>query len=252
MMLLSLVVHLARETHRLAGLRAGLDCLRKALPYPFEVVVVVDPAAAPAVRRAAGPSWQVLEQEERGRGPALRLGMRVARGRYRALIDPAWTVAPEQLQLLLPPAVSDFDVAVASRHLSGSSRRSEPWTSFVVGRAFNRLARAVAVPGIHDTHCGYTVFRAEAAHALFGRSEEMGWGVDLEVLALARAFGLAVREVPVDWDFDPETRKSLSFDGPDLLAAMLRLRARLTTGEVEPLVTSHLGEPGERSEVHSA
>jgi len=251
-MLLSLVVHLARETHRLAGLREGLASLRRALPYPFEVVAVVDPAASWATRRAAGPTWQVLEQEERGRGPALRLGMQVACGRYRAVVDPAWTVASEQLQLLLPPALSDFDVAVASRHLSGSTRRSEPWTSFVVGRAFNRLTRAIALPGIHDTHCGYTIFRAEAAHALFARSEEMGWGVDLEVLALARAFGLAVREVPVDWDFDPEARKSLSFDGPDLLASMLRVRARLAAGDVAPLVGPHLGEPGERSEVHSA
>ena len=47
---------------------------------------------------------------------------------------------------------------------------------------------------------------AEAARAIFSRTHEDGWAFDVEVLALAREYGLRVVEVPIDWEHNRDSR----------------------------------------------
>ena len=50
-----------------------------------------------------------------------------------------------------------------------------------------------------DVYCGFKLWRAEAAEAVFSRQRLDGWVFDAEVLALARRLGFRVREVGVAW-----------------------------------------------------
>src|SRR5690606_17860888 len=72
------------------------------------------------------------------------------------------------------------------------------------------LVRALVVPGIHDTQCGFKMFRREAARAIFSRLRRYGpdapvvrgpmvTAFDVEVLFVARKLGLRVVELPVRW-----------------------------------------------------
>ena len=142
------------------------------------------------------------------------------------------------MQLLLPPVLHGFDLAIASRNLPGSTRKGEPLLREQSSRLVARLVQAVVLPGISDVHSGLICVRAEAARTLFSRSREDGGAVEVEVLALARAFGLEVREVPVDWQVSasqsgpkgPPIRQA-----PELVAGLARVRARLATGAYPPL-----------------
>ena len=99
--------------------------------------------------------------------------------------------------------------------------------SFQIPQGCNKLVRSVLLPGIRDTQCGFKVFRAEAARAIFSRTREDGWAYDLEVLALAREFGLRVVEVPIDWRHNRDSRVRPFMDAPGMVAALFRIRARI-------------------------
>ena len=69
------------------------------------------------------------------------------------------------------------------------------------------------VPGIEDTQCGFKMFTARAADAIFPRVTVDGWAFDIEVLHIARARGLRIVEVPIEWHYRRESRLSLTRDG---------------------------------------
>jgi hypothetical protein len=76
----------------------------------------------------------------------------------------------------------------------------------------------LAVPGIHDTQCGFKAFRRAAARDLFGNMQLYGagdtgpvkgamlTGFDVEILFLARKWGYRIVEVPVHWSYGAESK----------------------------------------------
>ena len=61
-------------------------------------------------------------------------------------------------------------------------------------------------------------------------THEDGWAFDVEVLAIAREYGLRIVEVPIDWHHDRNSRVRALRDAPSMFAALFRIRARLMMG----------------------
>src|SRR5438270_388613 len=58
----------------------------------------------------------------------------------------------------------------------------------------------MAVPGIHDTQCGFKLFTRSAAQSVFSRCTVDHFAFDVEVLYVAmRIFGYRVAETPIRW-----------------------------------------------------
>ncbi|MDG1480912.1 MAG: glycosyltransferase [Myxococcota bacterium] len=233
-MLLSVVIPTFQQAHRLRQTIAGTRALENVLPYPIEILVV-DAGSTDGTPELCEEAGLRVLRIEGGIGCAIRTGMLSAVGVYRLLIDDAWSVPPEQLQMLLPPVQTGFDITLASRYIPGSVRLNEPLASYAMGRMFNRCVQAIVLPGLSDTQLGFKCFRAEAARALFSRTCEDNASIHVEVLALAQMFGLNIVEVPIDWTFQPLQRVSTLLDGPALMAALIRIRTRLSTGRYAPL-----------------
>jgi dolichyl-phosphate beta-glucosyltransferase len=226
-MFLSIVIPVWQEAKRLHRTFAGIERLRDALPYQPEVIFVDDGSTDSTVEIIKTKKYRVIVQGHRGKGAAVRTGMLAANGLYRMAADADWSMPPEQALMMLPPFQSGFDIAIASRERPGAVRTGEPLHRHLVGRAFNRAVQTLVLPGIEDTQCGFKVFRAEAARAIFSRTREDGWAFDVEALALARAFGMRIAEVPIDWNHDKDSRVRTLRDGPSMLTALFRIRTRL-------------------------
>src|SRR6202041_3862824 len=69
----------------------------------------------------------------------------------------------------------------------------------VMNAPFNQLVNVVTRVSLSDTQCGYKAFRAPAAKLLFHCSITERFAFDVEILTLARRFGLPIAEVPVRW-----------------------------------------------------
>ncbi len=174
----------------------------------------------------------VLQREpHRGKGGAVKAGMLAAYAEWRFLCDADLSMPVDELARFLPPLLNDFDVAIGSREGKGARRVGEPLVRHLMGRVFNKTVQALVLPGIEDTQCGFKMFTARAADAIFPRVTVEGWAFDIEVLYAARALGLRVVEVPIEWHYHPESRVSMIRDSLGMLREVLRIRARVRRGE---------------------
>lgn len=179
----------------------------------FEIVVADDGSAdgtADRAREAGGDRLRVIRSERnRGKGHAVRHGMLAAQGAQRLMTDADLSTPIEELPRLLARAREGFDVVIASRALTGSNIEvRQSWYRESVGRAFNLLVRALLLPGLHDTQCGFKLFSAAAANDVFAATRLDGFCFDVEALVIARRRGYRIAELPVTWRNDAATRVS--------------------------------------------
>jgi dolichyl-phosphate beta-glucosyltransferase len=226
---LSVVIPAFNEQGRLPRtldrVRAFLDTQGR----PYEILVVDDgssDATVAAAREAGGQRLTVLSNgANRGKGYSVRQGMLAARGARRLMTDADLSTPIEELPRLHARMDEGFDVVIASRALplsrievrQGAFREN-------MGRAFNLLVRALVLPGLRDTQCGFKLFSAAAAQAAFSRSRLDGFAFDVEALFIARRQGFRVAELPVVWRNDAASRVS-SWKGFVAFADLLRIRA---------------------------
>jgi hypothetical protein len=84
-----------------------------------------------------------------------------------------------------------------------------------------------------DTQCGLKGFRRQAARELFGRARLDGFAFDVEILFLARRFGLAVAEVPVRAEVRDGSKVQLVVDALGMLRDVLRVRRWAESGSYD-------------------
>jgi dolichyl-phosphate beta-glucosyltransferase len=98
---------------------------------------------------------------------------------------------------------------------------------------FNLFVRACVLPGVIDSQCGFKLFEARAAHAIFARQRLPGFSFDVEVLFLARRLGFGLAEVPVHWTNSPASRVHPVRDSFGMLRDLLRVRWNAWRGKYD-------------------
>jgi dolichyl-phosphate beta-glucosyltransferase len=201
---------------------------------PYEVIVVDDGSADETAARVL--EAQAIHQavtlhrlaENRGKGFAVRAGMRAARGDLRLMADADGATPIAEVKRLDTVIQAGADLAVGSRALPDPSVRREVHIHRKLsGEIFNFFVRRMGVGDVTDTQCGFKLFRGTVAEALFGELETTGFGFDVELLMLARRRGYRVIEVAINWADQPGSKVAVLRDGPRMLAQVVRARVRL-------------------------
>ena len=230
--LLSLIIPAYNEEHRLPRSLDNIidfvedQCAKRGMS--IEVLVVengsrdrtTEIAEAYAARH---PYMQVLHSAK-GKGAAVRTGMMAGRGRYLFMCDSDLSMPIEEVLKFLPPALEDYDVAIASREGPGAHRYNEPPLRHVMGRVFNLIVRVIAIPRFQDTQCGFKSFRRDVAREVFTDGAMDGWAFDVEALFIALHRGYKVVAVPINWYHDPDSRVNPVKDTIRMVRDVLKIR----------------------------
>ena len=123
-----------------------------------------------------------------------------------------------------------YDIGIGSREAPGAVRYDEPWYRHLMGRVLNWVVKLTALPDFEDTQCGFKMFRAEAAEDIFGVARMSGIGFDVETLFIARRRGYRIREIGIDWYFDPDSRMKLVADSLNILREIVQIRRNWAAG----------------------
>ncbi len=237
-MKLSIIIPAHNEEKRLpASLREVLRFLQSQ-SYRSEVLVVENgstDATAQVVESIMqeDSSLRLLREDEAGKGLAVRRGILEAAGEYVFICDADLSMPIEEVSRFLPPQLTAFDVAIGSREIPGAVRYNEPALRHWIGRIFNLLVRWLAVPGFHDTQCGFKCLRREVAQDLFAVQHIQGWGFDVEILFLALKRGFRIVEVPISWYYNADTRIRMGRDSLQMFSDIWRIRAGWRKGHYE-------------------
>ena len=233
--LLSLILPAYNEEKRLD------ECMEKVAGYlasrndPIEVILVENGSSDRTYEMACGyaeryPWLKVLQEKKPGKGNAVRRGMLEARGKYRMFADVDFSMPVSEVDHFIPPTLSGYQVAIGSREVKGAVRYNEPPRRHFTGRVFNLIVRILAVPGIHDTQCGFKCFSAEAAEKLFHLQRIDGWAFDAEVLFIAQHLGYQIIEVPVQWYYDGNSKINVIRDSVKMFRELLQIRKNYRAG----------------------
>ena len=226
---LSVVIPAYNEAERLPG------SLRRILTYlaawggSYEILVIDDGSSDGTAQRAqevAGGRVRVLQNPgNRGKGYSVRRGMLAASGARRLMTDADLSTPIEDLPRLMARMDDGVSIVIGSRALDESKIEvHQPWYRENMGRVFNLFVRLLMASELHDTQCGFKLFSAEAADAVFRVALMDGFVFDVEALFLAQRRGFQVAEVPVTWRNDAASRVGL-LKGFRAFPDLLRIRA---------------------------
>jgi dolichyl-phosphate beta-glucosyltransferase len=229
----SLVVPAFDEASRIERSIAEIAAWRRSRPggWDWEVTVVDDGSTdgtGELARRAAGkeglPVTILRHDRNRGKGAAIRTGV-LASGGDPVLVSDTDLSTPLAEWVKLAEKLPTHPVAIGSRAIDEDLvRRRQPFYRQFMGKSFNAFVRMLAVPGIHDTQCGFKLFRGDVARELFSQARIDRFAYDVEILYLARRRGLPIAEVPVLWFNSPESKVAVVKDSLRMLRDLVRIR----------------------------
>ncbi len=233
---LSVIIPAYNEERHIVATLTDIGRYVRRQPYDSEIIVVDNTSTDRTVQfveqlRYEMPNLRLIRETRRGKGRAVTTGMLTAAGDYRLFMDADNSTTIEHLDVMMPYFNKGYEVVIGSIAVAGArvARGSEPLWRVILGKLGNKWIQVFAVWGINDTQRGFKVFTAQAVKDIFPRLTVFGWGFDIEVLALAKKFGHKIREVPVNWKNDPESRVSI-WAYPRTLLDTLKVFWNLRTG----------------------
>jgi len=173
---------------------------------------------------------KVIKEPQKGKGFAVKKGMLEAIGDYRFLCDADLSMPIHEIYKFLPP-LSNSDIVLGSREISGSIRYNEPYARHVIGRMFNLLVRLLILPQLKDTQCGFKCFTGIVAEDIFNYQMLGGWAFDVEVLHIAKLRGYSIREVPISWYYKNNSKVNPINDSITMFKEILQIRRYAREGK---------------------
>ena len=185
--------------------------------------------ATPAVGRELSveyPNVRLTRLERRGRGRALRKAWMESDADVRCFMDVDLSTRLDSLGPLVD-AIADggYDVAIGSRLLPQSKVEKRTFKREFVSRSYNALIRMMFPrKTFRDAQCGFKAVSRDVAEMVVPHVENNGWFFDTELLLLSLRAGYRIKEIPVHWVDDPDTRVRIISTASEDIKGLLRVR----------------------------
>ncbi|HZX50336.1 MAG TPA: dolichyl-phosphate beta-glucosyltransferase [Candidatus Paceibacterota bacterium] len=215
---LSVIIPAYNEESRLPKTLQAVYAYFQKQNYVYEILVVSDGSKDHTVEVAQEmaqkiPGLRVIaEQENRGKGYAVRKGILEAKGEYRVFTDADNSTSIEHVERMWIEFKKGAEVVIGSRDIKGAKRTvRQSLVREKLGDIFNLMVQMLSgLWGIWDTQCGFKGFSAKAAQEIFAKTTVNRWAFDVEVLVIAKKLGYPIQEIPVVWVNDAESKVRFS------------------------------------------
>lgn len=233
---LDVVIPVLNEAH---VLERSVNTLRRFLGEHLKCswrVVIVDNGSTDGTRKVAQELQRLYDDvtfyylEKRGRGRALRHAWTVSQADVVCYTDVDLSTELAALPKLVDAILSGgYDVATGSR-LMKESQTVRSVKREMISRAYNVLVKGVLRTSFSDAQCGFKAVSRRAVERIVPQIQDDCWFFDTELLVLAEKQGYRVKDIPVLWVEDDDSRVKIIRTAWDDIKGVFRLRWALWRG----------------------
>ncbi|HYC76772.1 MAG TPA: glycosyltransferase family 2 protein, partial [Planctomycetota bacterium] len=120
-----------------------------------------------------------------------------------------------------------YDLATGSRLLPASDIK-RGFKREVISRAYNLFVKAALRTSYSDAQCGFKAASRRVIDRVVPQVQDQGWFFDTELLTLAEKQGYRIKDVPVRWIDDDDSRVKILKTAWDDVKGVMRVRRTLT------------------------
>ncbi|MDQ8202513.1 glycosyltransferase family 2 protein [Pelagicoccus sp. SDUM812003] len=198
---LSIIIPVFNEVSTLSTV---IDSVRSAKLPDIQIVVVDDFSTDGTRELLQGPLGDEIDLvvehvKNRGKGAALRTGIKAATGDYVVFQDADLEYDPKDLLRMLEILKTGaVDVVYGSRFLNPNIRQISPFWHRVVNRGLTAYSNFYTGLKLTDMETCYKMFPREILQSI--ELTEDRFGVEPELTAKAAAKGLRFQEIPIEYN----------------------------------------------------
>lgn len=225
---LSIIIPLYNEQNRIDKLAKIYHFLNQQ-DFSYEVILINDGSYDNTLKMLKHLSKKVKfnlisYETNMGKGFAVKSGMLAAYGRYRLFTDVDLSTPIEELSKFFP-YLREYDLVIGSRKMRGANlKKRQSLIRENLGKGFTQLSKLVLELDISDFTCGFKCFSKKASKQIFSRQKIDRWGFDSEILFIAKKLGFSIKEIPISWSNDPQTRVRFPQDIIQSFSDLWRIR----------------------------
>lgn len=219
MMDLSIVIPVYNESHKIARDVGAAAAFLNENNLAGQIIIVDDGSKdntaeiAGSAEVTQNVNIEVIRYEKhRGKGYAVRKGIEQTTGEFVMFGDSGCCVPYQNTLRGLDLLKSgQCDIAHGSRKIEGSRiNTSQNLYRRICSKVFHwYVINSLKVPAeLTDTQCGFKVYRGDVARHLYKECVTDGFAFDIEIIMRAQKEGYRIKEFPIDWTCDPDSRLS--------------------------------------------
>ncbi|MBA7486014.1 Undecaprenyl-phosphate 4-deoxy-4-formamido-L-arabinose transferase [subsurface metagenome] len=236
-MVLSIVIPAYEESKKIVRDIEAATAFLKDNHFTGQIIVVDDGSkdnTAEVVKNAVTSSPPGIElkverySHHRGKGYAVRKGIEQTSGEYVMFADSGCCVPYEDtlrgLELIKSGAC---DIAHGSRKMRGCHiEKAQSLYRRICSKTFHWFViHDMKIPAeFTDTQCGFKIYRGDIARHLYSECITDGFIFDIEIIMRAQKEGYHIKEFPIDWTCDRDSRLSPTRSSWRVLSELLTIR----------------------------
>jgi glycosyltransferase involved in cell wall biosynthesis len=232
------IIPVLNEAHVLdKSVHTVLAYLRSNLRYRWQIVIV-DNGSTDGTQEVAQrlcesePEVRFIHLYQRGRGRALRQAWLQSKAEIVCYMDVDLSTKLDHIPELIDAiAKQGYDVATGSR-LMRQSQTKRSLKREVISRIYNLFVKVVLSTRFSDAQCGFKALSWKTVEAIIPQVEDQSWFFDTELLVLAEKQGYRIKDIPVVWIEDDDTRVKILQTGWEDIKGVFRLRQQLWSGQL--------------------
>ena len=160
----------------------------------------------------------------KGRGRALKKAWLESDADVVSYMDVDLSTKLDAFPILIDSIDDNYGVAIGSRLMRGAVVIGRSIKREITSRGYNIIIKAVFFPGFGDAQCGFKAVRRDVVQDIVPFIEDNEWFFDTELLLLSERKGYRIKEIPVEWTDDPDTRVDVVKTAFEDIKGLIRVR----------------------------